>query len=367
MTMDLMKKLHDENVDLNNIFLDPRNPRLLGKLKGYEDIEDEKIPELGVQDSIIKKILEENLEIEELKSSIAEVGFLTIDRVIVRPLEMDSGFVVIEGNRRISACKRLMEELNAKEREINEDLIDGIRCPRVLVFKVNKEEAEHCKWILQGLRHISGPKGWGPYQQARAVEVLLDIEKMEARDVADTLGIGVKIVNRLYKSLKAFKQFEGNEDYGKFALPEMFSYFEEIMKKPYLRDDFLGWDEDDMIFTNSTNLEKMFIWITPDEGTDTKKIPGAMDIRKLEQVLRSPTAYKILEEPAKTIDDADRLIGPTGPIDWESALKEAIQTLINFPPDDLESLSDEKKGLLMQIIELATKRMEQAEKLSKGS
>jgi ParB-like chromosome segregation protein Spo0J len=106
------------DVTLGVIFLDPNNPRFETKVK----VADSSVKELTVQQSALARM--DDFGIDDLKESIKKVGFVQIDKIVVRPLKPD-GFVVVEGNRRVAALKSLEKELNEKEIEL-EDVRNSI-------------------------------------------------------------------------------------------------------------------------------------------------------------------------------------------------------------------------------------------------
>jgi ParB-like chromosome segregation protein Spo0J len=107
------------DVTLGVIFLDPNNPRFETKVK----VADSSVKELTVQQSALARM--DDFGIDDLKESIKKVGFVQIDKIVVRPLKPD-GFVVVEGNRRVAALKSLEKELNEKEIELEEDVRNSI-------------------------------------------------------------------------------------------------------------------------------------------------------------------------------------------------------------------------------------------------
>lgn len=86
-----------------NIDLDPRNPRLPG------------LPEGATKDQIIEELFSTS-KVKEMVRSVAKSGFYPDQRVVVIRKDSGRGFVVIEGNRRVAACKVLLDPDLAPER-----------------------------------------------------------------------------------------------------------------------------------------------------------------------------------------------------------------------------------------------------------
>lgn len=363
MSVDLLRNLQPGRVRLDDVMLDPNNPRLFDVRKTTRRVPDERIGEQTVQEDTFSKMFDGEHDVKPLMDSIAEVGFLPVDKVVVRALP-GGKYVVVEGNRRITALKALKKEYEAGEMEIDGALkatFDGID---VLVLGSSAEDAERDQWVLQGLRHLSGIKSWGLYQQAKAIEVLIDQVGLDAREASECVGLSTNRVNRLYRALGAFHQMQEDDDYGPKVLPDMFSYFEEVIKRPAIKDTFLGFDDEARTFANQENLAKFYSWIVPsDDLNGEKKIPRAIDVRLLEKVVASSDAMRILESPESNIYDAARRADPEETFDWESAIRDAMTALDNIPASDLEAMSEEKHALIEDLISKAKTRLDQVSQL----
>ena len=99
-----------------DLLLDPNNPKLVNDLNFTEKVEDKDVmklqPELEARFSESGTTGDEFTDIRDLYDSMLRVGYVGIDRIVVREIEGLSKFLVLEGNRRTSAIKRLLK--NAK-------------------------------------------------------------------------------------------------------------------------------------------------------------------------------------------------------------------------------------------------------------
>ncbi|RJS74955.1 hypothetical protein CW712_05640 [Candidatus Bathyarchaeota archaeon] len=105
---EISSRLKPKKVNVTDILLDPNNPRL-AEIGGQEP--EEGIDEDRVQEDAFRRLKEE-VGIDDLRSSIATVGFLPISMLVVRKHLKDGSnkYVVIEGNRRIAAIKWILRE-----------------------------------------------------------------------------------------------------------------------------------------------------------------------------------------------------------------------------------------------------------------
>lgn len=146
-------------VSIDDLLLDHENPRLPSVVGRSQE---EMISFIG-----------ENYSIEELMDSIGENGFFTGEPLIVCPVGNDK-FLVIEGNRRLTALKLLsnpdlMEKPSAAIRRISDEAINK---PDVVTASVFKGRSEVLNYL--GHRHITGVKSWSSLAKARYLKQLFD-------------------------------------------------------------------------------------------------------------------------------------------------------------------------------------------------
>src|SRR5438552_2908329 len=103
-------QLREIQVAIENLYLDPNNPRFADLQDKLQAVPVDRIVEAGVQERALKRILDERFEVKQLKDSMRSIGFLTIDRLVVTSLPRAGTFLVIEGNRRLGAIKSLLED-----------------------------------------------------------------------------------------------------------------------------------------------------------------------------------------------------------------------------------------------------------------
>lgn len=145
-----MPRYITKEIKLNELYLDEKNPRFI-------------VPPNPSQQSIVDYLIE-NEEVEQLASDIAKSGGLYAgERVIVT--EENGRWIVLEGNRRICACKILMNPNLLSDRKIasidkmallmNNDLKQNLSIINVDVVR-NRLEAQSSL----AAKHIDGIKRW---------------------------------------------------------------------------------------------------------------------------------------------------------------------------------------------------------------
>src|ERR671919_611807 len=85
-------RLVENPVPIEQLLLDPNNPRLL--TTSFEGVREERIGEPGIQQATLNKLNTGRFDMDRLRGSIAASGLLSIDRIVVRPYK-DSQYVVV--------------------------------------------------------------------------------------------------------------------------------------------------------------------------------------------------------------------------------------------------------------------------------
>jgi len=84
-----------------------------------------------------------------------------------------------------------------------------------------------------------------------------------------------------------------DDDYGDSADENLFSYFDEILKKPTLQEWF-GWDDTQKKFLNQDRIREFYSWIVrlTDEDDGEER-----EVQRSEEPLTSETLKKFVAEP----------------------------------------------------------------------
>lgn len=148
------------SIPLDQLHFDPLNPRLPGLL---HQADDEKVLEY--------LLLECNLV--ELMQSIGEKGYFDGEPLLVVPRPTpETGFWVVEGNRRLGALKLLASNDPApiKPREVEQVRSAATHQPNNIPALVFPERDNILGYL--GYRHITGIKEWSPLAKARYLKQL---------------------------------------------------------------------------------------------------------------------------------------------------------------------------------------------------
>lgn len=271
--IDLLE-LEPTTVKPKNLYLDPNNPRFLTDFK--EPVPESRIKEEKIQNNLLTKMIGE-IGIEDILESIERYGFLTIDRVIVKPID-ETDFVVLEGNRRIASLNTIKEQHEKGELSLNEKIKDTLDEIEVLVYRGDKKDIA---WTIQGLRHLTGIKGWPRLQQAKFItENFYEQKNMGFREIARLLNMKSTEVGILVRSYYAYKQALSDDEYGGLLRSEKFSMFQEAVFKKQSLKDWLGWNDSNERFNNNDNFKKFLGWVISEKNVETR-IERALDVRDI--------------------------------------------------------------------------------------
>jgi hypothetical protein len=287
-------------LDLDAIYLDPNNPRFIDDR--HEEVKDDRAVESGVQQTTLEKM--RNLyDVDSLASTIEKMGFLKVNRIVVRELKPHPGcYVVVEGNRRISACKYLKSQYD-KGKNLDNKVLESILNIEALIYLGDDHSIS---WDIQGVNHLTGIRAWSPYNQAYHLVCKMERDCLTPGNVAKMFGLKGADAIKMVRAYYGLQQLKEDDEFGDRALNSHYSYFEEAFKKPDVTK-WLEWNDNLHRFTNTTNVKKFYSWFLP-YGEEPKKLPMAIDVRKLPPILQDQRALAAFESD-ETLEGALRIVG----------------------------------------------------------
>lgn len=276
------------DVTIDQLFLDPNNPRYAA-LNVDPEVPDDRVAEPGVQKKAIDRMLDDRFDVRDLKESIRTTGYLPMDRMVVVPLD-GGGYKVVEGNRRLSALKALLEDEAAGELELSPSTTESLRnIPVVVIMDDDTSSRDYTARVFQGVRHLASVKAWGPYEQAQLVNRMLSGGD-SLISVRQVLGLSPARIKQLRRVFLAMEQMRHDQDFGTFHKPALFSQFDEALKLAKVRE-WLEFDEESGAIKNSERRSQLYSWITPIEIDGEKlspKIGDAKEFRELPDLMTDP-------------------------------------------------------------------------------
>lgn len=356
------EKLTEARVALSDLFLDPNNPRYADIMSMNQPVREERVHEDSVQKKAMERILTDRFDVSQLKESIQTIGFLPVDRLVVVGLPQQGKYMVIEGNRRLAALKSLMDDFESGSVDLSDEIAASIReVPILSIDGDDKTARDHFARVLQGVRHVSSVKSWGPYQQAQIIVMMLDDGK-QLSEVKEALGLSSMRVNSLRRSYYGLKQMQQDPEFGGYAKPDMFSHFEEAYKQQRLRA-WLEWDDENNRYANEENRKMFYAWCAPFEEDGTSYPPKVVDAKELRLIGKlmdnQPLFKQFCESPTLRLPNALQGITDDAPVDWRGILGNNLRTLRQIPAVALMTGGDQEVQLLEEVKTLCGQLIQQ--------
>jgi hypothetical protein len=302
------------NIKIEKLFLDQLNPRLYGESAGES------------QDAIMEKIYSKE-SIDELASSLAVNGYFQEEPIIVVPkLEAnydlinennfnDFDYIVVEGNRRTTSVKLLLNDNNSiVDSDFPKILNPNMRLnlseiPSILYKK--REDVD----IYLSIRHITGNRKWDAFAKAKYIYDKVNKINLLENNISNSISIlsnqiGDKsnVIRKNYIYYKIFQSIESDVlNYKTKHIKDRFSLLEVALASGNTSiSNFIGVHnfksldlESDIIQPNKVDeLTDLTVWIFgKDESGDGKLISESRSINQfLKPILENQEATEHLRE-----------------------------------------------------------------------
>jgi hypothetical protein len=319
--------LQEMDIPIENLLLDPNNPRFICDLTERTKVPDDQI--MPKQDETLKRFAStaandadfDVTNIRDLYYSMLRIGFVGIDRVVVRPISGSNYYLVLEGNRRIATVKSILGDFqNAlpplnrpSERTDAQTHMASFKKVRAMLLDTagfTPDEIDQKVAVLLGIRHHGSvleweplPKAYNIYTEYMTQEPRRDsfsFENKKAKEVANRLCIqtsDVKSALRIYVAyLQVRERFpEVRDDH--FSLIE-YGIKDKTLQKAYFEIDegTFALDEKSLTKLNGACQFAVRDSNSPDRTTNGKK-----------KIIRNPQQFKLL---GRLIDKMQRASHP---------------------------------------------------------
>ncbi len=262
---------HDDEIEPSRLLLDSGNLRLMEHVA--QDLIDTPADQIGtgpIQERLLQTFKNEpRFKIEGLMTSISALGFLRNDRLIVAPYD-GSRFIVLEGNRRLSAVKTIV----AAPKSVKPNVLATIQtlpCYVLDGLPISGGEAQlktYRNAALQyiGIRHLTGIQQWEPASRYEFLARLIDEQGMTPQQVAERFGQPLSSVMRDYRAHLLYRSFREYEEQRKLRQHRLtYNTFAEATRSPDIRQ-WLGWSDTDQTFTNEAHARAFFDYVVRQLG-----------------------------------------------------------------------------------------------------
>lgn len=316
-------------IKLDQLKLDPNNPRLPKSFRKQNPTENQLIEHMLEDESII-----------ELMLSIGQNGFFEGEQLLVVKNEDDT-YKVIEGNRRLTALKLLQRPdlssiYKSKITKVIEETTE--RPTDIPCLEFDNEDEIH-KRI--GFRHITGIKEWRLLERARYLNsvwknnypdlLINDVSRVLAKNVGSKADYikRVLLAYELYMVLEDsnFYKIKDLDDDASFYLNY---YVDSLQSSRSNIQEWLNIDKDAVQPLNELNEEHFKLlnqaWFAKNDQNKTRLLGNSHDLNALTKILGNSEATKAFFEDRVPLVRALELTGEKDER-FQEAINNALRTL----------------------------------------
>jgi hypothetical protein len=264
----LARYLSPIDLPLEQIYLDPNNPRFVGS--DWQYVPDNDAIKDAPQLKAMQRLLED-FDVRKLKSNMEVNGFLPIDRIIVRKTSTTS-YIILEGNRRICSAKLIKEYTDSGEK-ISPEVLETLKSIPVLEYTGENDNNE-ASWIFQGLRHITGLVDWSAFHKAKLLVEQMTRDSVSLTEVGRRFGLTPFGAGQWVRGYFAFAQAGEDTEYRDVIDERIYPYLQEIFGRSSIPVRvWLGWDDSEYKFKENANFNEFVGWFYPAEPSDDDENP----------------------------------------------------------------------------------------------
>jgi hypothetical protein len=303
--------VRNEEVAVERLRLDPRNPRIANTVALRLDVPDQ-------FERTIEDLLWSDPEVHDLYRQVL-VNQGLIERIIVKP-----DYTVVEGNCRLVVYRKLRQNQPREPR--------WLKVPsRVLPGDISEREVA----LLLAQLHVQGKNKWSPFEKAGHVFRLHKDFVLTQDEIAVRLRMSKSRVNQMIRAFEAMRNVYLVR-YSDPASVHKFSYFEELFKKPDLREWATG---------SAENIRRFAGWV------GDAKLSQGMQVRDLPTILGNSEALAVFEkggyfEARKVLEKDDpRLSSPLF-----KKMAEMTEALLDARLDDINRARPDGSGAARRIL-----------------
>ena len=339
-----------QQIPTKDLAFDPQNPRFF------------RMNETLTAEAVVEEMLDDE-SVQDLIASIGQKGYFEGEPLLV--VQEDGKFVVVEGNRRLTAVKLLNGELAPPDRRktsiaiLKEEAIQ--KAPTQLPCIIYPERKDVMRYL--GYRHITGIKEWDSLSKAKYLRDIRDMfyKEMPQADqlkaLAKDIGSRSDYVGKLLVALNLYVTAENNKF---FKLPMEskdveFSYLTTAIGYSNIVE-WLGLDgasDIEMPGLQEANLKSLFSCLFSKDQQGRTIIGESRNLADLAEIVAEPAAIEALEETGKL---AEAYLYSSGP---QSALQTSLEKALSHV--------NVCWSMLLKTKPLLQSHLDMAEKLFDGS
>jgi ParB-like nuclease domain len=362
------KLLEIKPLPVDQLLLDPENPRLESVAKTTDQLE------------LIRAMWRE-MAVSEVALSIAENGFFEEEPLFAVPAPREKGedrYYVVEGNRRLTAVKLLLdEELRKAVKATDLPSLDNQAKSKLRNLPVSIYTKREDLWAYFGFRHVNGPKEWDSLSKAAYIAKVRRDYGKSLEEITRAIGDQHSTVKRIYRGYVLLEQAEGMTKFKREDRSRNRFYFSHLYTAADYAEvqEFLGIDSEGSLSANPvgkkylSQLEELMVWLfgSKDRGVEPVVKTQAPDLSNLRSVIGNKAALAALRsgislDRAFTISKGDASRFEEALAQAKNALQEAKGTVTTGYKgnkellDQMDSIGILATSLLNEMREIASRK-----------
>ena len=251
------------------LLLDPHNLRLMERLDdSLQAVQVKLIGQKSLQNTLFNTISSDSLfDIKGLASSIAYNGFLRHERLIVAKYD-DHCFLVLEGNRRLTAVKSLFKthgpQLSGLPQYVKQSLVTlpcfVLQGPAIAGSEEILADYRRASEIYIGMRHLMGAEKWQPASRYEFQARLILEEGWSPTDVVERFGRKKPEVMRDLKAQRLYHDFRKFESKSGLGHSLTYNAFAEAARATSIMS-WLGWSNSSLSIEHKEREATLFHYL----------------------------------------------------------------------------------------------------------
>jgi hypothetical protein len=250
--------------------------------------------------------------------SIGENGFFSGEALLlIKDPETEGKYTVIEGNRRVTALKLLLnpELATVSKNQIREASEMAEYKPEQIPSIIFSERTDIQRYL--GYRHITGIKNWSSLEKARYMKSIYDLIKTEDEELTDeevyqeiakSIGSQRSYVKRVLKSYSLYEYIEKEDFFNIPGLDDTKFYFvnlsDSLNKENISKFLFEGIEETGEFF-NKDNLKEWTEWLYKQNPEGKTRLKGtSQHLGELNTVLGNEKAAHLFRSKEASLSQA---------------------------------------------------------------
>ena len=353
---------------VDQLLLDPENPRLESVAKTKDQLE------------LIKAMWRE-MAVSEVALSIAENGFFEEEPLFAVPAPKENGetrYFVVEGNRRLTAVKLLLDEdLRKTVKATDLPSLNAEAKAKLRTLPVSLYNKREELWAYFGFRHVNGPKEWDSLSKAAYIAMVRREYGKTLEEITKAIGDQHSTVKRIYRGYVLLEQAEEVTKFKREDRSRNRFYFSHLYTAADYAEvqDFLGIDPEGSLDAKPVgkkflpHLEELMVWLfgSKERGLEPMVRTQAPDLSNLRSVIGNKSALAALRagislDRAFVISKGDASRFEEALAQAKDALQEAKGTVTPGYRGDkellgqMESIGTLAASLLSEMREIASRK-----------